>query len=270
MSLSGWDGQTLVQNCIVRSVGNKVSSLISISDGTNVFISESEIVGGLVGISAGESYRILNVAILDSVLDGNRESDFGPSYIQFRSNYRYAPSSILIEDSEIRGVRSNRGAVEFSGMGINATIRRTRFHDNSSDDGYAPPLWAGAAINMNLGGEVGIPAHADVLIEDSVFEDNLTQVGGAAIHANWRGAWALAGSPSTANITVRRSTFVRNTSLGEPDHSGAIYAVPGTTLTFEDVDFGAGADANTPNDIAVWGWLDTSWGAGFSDVIVVE
>jgi hypothetical protein len=41
-------------------------------------------------------------------------------------------------------------------------------------------------------------------------------------------------------------------------------------LTFEDVDFGAGADANTPNDIAVWGWLDTSWGAGFSDVIVVE
>jgi hypothetical protein len=269
MSIGSLGGRTVIENCEIRAVSGEVRDLISMSEGSILQIENSSFVGGRTALTSFESFRPSVIYVRNSEFIGDELLGVTHSYISIMSRFLHAPSIIRIEDSEIYNVNSSTGAISLSGMGVDLSIRRTHFHDISSDDG-SRLVNRGAALNVNLSGtEVGA-AHADVLIEDSVFEDNVSQVGGAAIDTNWLGAWSLEGSPSTATITIRRSTFARNTSLDDPDYSGAIYAVPGTTLTFENVDFGTGADANAPNDIAIGRWLDTSWGSGFSDVITVE
>jgi len=113
------------------------------------------------------------------------------------------------------------------GMNANVTIKDITFRK-----GNEPSSWGGALSIANY--------YAQTTIEDCVFQDNTSSLGGGALY--------LLGS----TVSLRRNTFTGNTSSDLSSVGGALYAIlSGGTITLEKNTFADSLSAGSAGGIYV-------------------
>jgi hypothetical protein len=210
----------------------------------------------------------MNVTLTDSAFDGNGRGTLvnvsGPTALTVRDSTfveagntainAQSSHNLVVEDSTFTGNNAGPadggvqfyaggGAMWMQTPGYTTTVRRSTFTDNHGDT-YAGAILLNqgslvvedstfTANSANWGGAVYIWEGATTTLTDNVFEENTAVWAGGAV-----------GGGGTGTMAVSGGRFYRNNIT----LSGGGITV-GMPTTFAGVDFGTGADDNTPDDI---------------------
>ncbi len=207
--------------------------------------------------AAVEAQNIDSMVVEDCVFRNNRAGSGGAiSVFLDRDGEEVWPIQILGSVFENNVADSRGGSLLLRALEANQMlISNSTFRDNEVLTGgggaiYSSPIKDGSHIE----------------IEDSTFENNIADTRGGALELEYLGSLAVVNTSFVGNSSsdggaiyleawpnpqghaeISASTFHRNTS--EAPFSGAVDSYH-WSVAFDAVDFGEGADTNTPRDIA--------------------
>lgn len=157
------------------------------------------------------------------------------------STLRFLIQDVVVEDNQ----GGQYPLLDLGAQNVRGLVRRTVVQNNFNAQTGGPAIFAHIVAHT----DPALRGDGRLRIEDSSFLDN----GGPNVASGIDVSGGAARGRHTAEVTIVRSEFLRNQA--DYGGGGGWTICPGThggRMHLQDVDFGVGADANTPADTCIY------------------